>query len=389
MAMDYERAYKDSFDQCFKYKDMYLKEATEEETESLLKDLGGPFISEEEYEDIILPFWAKYNKKPNKNWFDLYCSRDKIIDPKIVPIDLYLNEIVPYLNNLQLRFAIADKCNYDVIMAGIKQPETICKCTASFYFDSNNNMITRAEAIKLCLNHNGKFIIKPSVNTNNSKNVYSIDPTNMSEKDIDNLFEQLGAYFIVQHKIEQHPELAKLSPDGVNTIRVNSILTDGGVYIPSVCARVAGPNQQIIEQGSGGWSGEIDKDSTLYEKILINNINFYKDQDGADCVMLEMKWQELPENIRKETGYKIPAIDKMCAIVKDVHKRLPHFRWIGWDFTVDTSGEPVFIEYNFVPGYRVGQLALGRPMFGDMTEEILDDCYIYKRLERNKLGRLL
>ena len=326
MAMDYERAYKDSFDQCFKYKDVYLKEATEEETESLLKDLGGPFISEEEYEDIILPFWAKYNKKPNKNWFDLYCSRDKIIDPKIVPIDLYLNEIVPYLNNLQLRFAIADKCNYDVIMAGIKQPETICKCTASFYFDSNNNMITRAEAIKLCLNHNGKFIIKPSVNTNNSKNVYSIDPTNMSEKDIDNLFEQLGAYFIVQHKIEQHPELAKLSPDGVNTIRVNSILTDGGVYIPSVCARVAGPNQQIIEQGSGGWSGEIDKDSTLYEKILINNINFYKDQDGADCVMLEMKWQELPENIRKETRYKIPAIDKMCAIVKDVHKRLPHFR---------------------------------------------------------------
>ena len=387
--MDYERAYKDSFEQTLKFKDLYLKDALELETESLLKDFGGPFISDEEYNDKILLFWEKYSKRPKKLWFDVFGSRDKVVEPRIIPIDLYLNEIIPCLNNLQLRFAIADKCFYDVYLSNVKQAETVCKCIAGFYYNANMNMITKSDAIKLCLGHEGKIVIKPSINSSSSRNVYSIDPSSANEKDICDVFEELGAYFIVQHRIEQHKELAKLNPDTVNTIRVNSLLTEDGVYIPCMIIRVGGPNQQIVEQGSGGWGCEIEKDGSLNGKRLINNVKFYKNNDGEDCVKNQMEWLTTPEIARKEVGFKIPSVDKLCEVVKEAHMRLPHFRWIGWDFTIDEGGDPVLIEYNLVPGYHGSQLAGGKPMFGDLTEKILNDCYISKKFERKKLGRLL
>ena len=375
--MDYEQAYKDSYNQYMKYKAVYLQEALEKEIESLSKDFGVSYISDEQYEDIILPFWKKYNKKPKKIWFDVFGSRDRIVDPRFLPSDLYINEIIPYLNNLQMRLAIADKCTYDFRLKNIKQPKTICKCMAGFYYDKNMNLITREEAIKECLNYDGQMVIKPSINSSSSRNVYVIDPAKVRESDIDILFNKIGSYFIVQSKILQHKDLSKLNPDTVNTIRVNSLLTENGeVYIPHLLIRVGGPKQQIVEQGNGNFGVEIEKNGSLNKKMLINNVEFYKNKVGEECVSNKMSWQETPNFATAEAGYKIPSLDKLYEAIKEAHKLLPYFRWIGWDFTIDIFGDPVLIEYNLVPGYHGSQLAVCKPAFGEMTEEILDKCYI-------------
>ena len=389
MQTDYEKAYKDYFDKSMEYKALYLKEALKAEAESLLRDFGGPFISDKEYEDIIVPFWEKYGRIPEKLWFDVFGERDRIVEPRIIPIDFYFNELLPYLNNLKLRFATADKCTYDVRLREIKQPETVCKCTAGLYYDADMNMISRKEAIKACLCNEGQMVMKPSINSSSSRNVHAVDPALSSEKDMEALFDRLGAYFIVQRRIEQHSDLAKLNPDTVNTIRVNSVLSEDGVYIPHMLIRVGGPDQKIVEQGSGGWSSEIKKDGSLHDKMIINNVRFYKNENGEECVSNTMKWQQTPEFARPEIGYRIPAVDKLRSAVCEAHKKLPHFRWIGWDFTIDDTGDPVLIEYNLAPGYHGGQLTVCKPMFGDMTEEILDDYFFRRSLENNHPGRLL
>lgn len=387
--MDYEKAYKESFDKSVEYLALYLKDALREETESLLRDFGGAFISDEEYEDIIVPFWARYGRRPEKLWFDVFGARDRIVEPGFLPSDFYFNEILHYLNNTRIRFATADKCSYDMHLPDIKQPETVCKCTAGFYYDADMNMISREEAIGRCLEHEGMMVIKPSINSSSSRNVRSIDPDTSGEGDIKALFEQLGAYFIVQHRIDQHPELAILNSNTVNTIRINSILTDSGVYIPHQLIRVGGPGQSFCEQGSGGWSCEINNDGTLNDRMIINNVSFYKGEDGAERVKNQMEWQNTLERARAGSGYRIPSLDKMREAVREAHKMLPHFRWVGWDFTVDKCGDPVLIEYNLAPGYHGSQLTVCKPAFGDMTREILDDFFIHRRLERNNLGRLL
>ena len=61
---------------------------------------------------------------------------------------------------------------------------------------------------------------------------------------------------------------------------------------------------------------------------------------------------------------------------------------IGWDFTVDREGNPVLIELDVIPGLRF-QMTLGRPIFGEMTEWILDDFFLYRTLEKNQEQGLL
>ena len=74
---------------------------------------------------------------------------------------------------------------------------------------------------------------------------------------------------------------------------------------------------------------------------------------------------------------QIPAFDKIISIVKEEHSKLPHFRLIGWDFSVTPDEEPVFIEYNVCPG--ANQMTCG-PTFGDLTDRVLEDVLIKKKL---------
>ena len=387
--MNCEEAFKTTYDKALEYKRIYLSEALEAETSDYVRGFGGPFISEEEYEEKILTFWDKYGRRPKKLWFDCFGSRDRSIDPRIVPADLHFTEILPYINNLPLRYATADKCAFDRFLPEIRQPETVCKCIAGFYYDAGMNLINRAEAIKLCLGHEGGLILKPSIGTSSSRNVHSADPSASNEKDVEALFDLLGANFIVQDRIEQHPDLAWLNPGTVNTIRVNSLLTEEGVYIPHADIRVGAPNQMVVAQGSGGWNSEIKEDNTLHEKALALEVSHFENEAGEKCVSRVMRWKDIPGCFNASSGYEIPSMDRVRDAVRTAHKKLPHFRWIGWDFTVNKSGEPVLIEYNLAAGLISSQLVVCKPAFGEMTEEILDDYFIHRRLEKNLPGGLV
>ena len=74
---------------------------------------------------------------------------------------------------------------------------------------------------------------------------------------------------------------------------------------------------------------------------------------------------------------KVPCFDKVIDTVKNAHKRLAHFKLIGWDFSVDTCGDPVLIEYNTCPG--ANQISCG-PTFGDITDRVLDEFFINRTL---------
>jgi hypothetical protein len=50
---------------------------------------------------------------------------------------------------------------------------------------------------------------------------------------------------------------------------------------------------------------------------------------------------------------------------------------LGWDFTLDRDGDPLLIEFNTTPGDHA-QRVCGRPLFGEMTDWLLED-YFHKR----------
>ena len=61
--------------------------------------------------------------------------------------------------------------------------------------------------------------------------------------------------------------------------------------------------------------------------------------------------------------------------VLECHTKQYHIiKYIGWDFMIDSDGNPVCIEINRCQnGHIIFQLSAG-PTFGDRTKEVIDYC---------------
>ena len=129
-----------------------------------------------------------------------------------------------------------------------------------------------------------------------------------------------------------------------------------------------------------------------YESL---GVQYISDEEYNDAVLPCWKkygrkpqkfWFELYGAREKsiEPGFTIPAMDKIRRQVEMIHPVMAHFKWIGWDWTVDDEGEPVLIEFNGSPGILSSQMSSCRPVFGEMTEWILEDYFIHRTWEKNQ-----
>lgn len=74
--------------------------------------------------------------------------------------------------------------------------------------------------------------------------------------------------------------------------------------------------------------------------------------------------------------------DEICSQIKKAHKILSRFGIISWDFAVDENGEPILIEYNLnYPDVMIYQMNNG-PLFGDLTQTVLEDVREKLKKER-------
>ena len=383
--MIYEKLFENAYNAARFFRKKNLQSLLTSESLATYESLGVQYISDEEYNDDVLPYWKKYGRKPQKFWFELYGAREERIEPGFIPADIYFTELIPYINNLDMMTAATDKCYYDRRFPCVRHPETICRRIGGLYYDADMHLISEKSALRLCLSHEGELVIKPSIYSCNSLNIHVIDPSVCDEKEILGIFDAIGANLIAQDKIHQHPELSQLNPDTVNTIRVNSLLTENGVYIPSSSIRVGAPGENRVFVGSGGFIAEILGDNTLSEKALIDSVEWKDSGRGREKQMLHtVKWMADCAGGRYSAGFTIPAMDKIRRQVEMIHPVMAHFKWIGWDWTVDDEEEPVLIEFNGSPGILSSQMSSCRPVFGEMTEWILEDYFIHRTWEKNQ-----
>lgn len=64
--------------------------------------------------------------------------------------------------------------------------------------------------------------------------------------------------------------------------------------------------------------------------------------------------------------------------VLELHADLLHHDLVSWDISVDSNGDPVFIQHNFAGAKWLYQLTTCQPLFGDLTEAVLG--YVARRL---------
>lgn len=339
----------------------YRKYSYRKSAKTRLKRMNGGFDCQKEYKEIVLPFWEKYGYRPAEYWYKIFSDREKKVDPRYIPDDLYYGEILPYFSNPQFRRFGEDKCYHDVWFSDIKRPETICKNIAGVYYDAEMCPIDREKAIALVLETRGEYLIKPSIDSGEGRLIRFFSSETTERKNVEEAIDSMKANFIFQKVVKQHPVLAQMNPSSLNTIRVVSFFFEGEVHILSGNFRVGAPDAKVDNVGAGGFACQIFEDGHLSRK----------------AVNRKAQWVEESHTGIKFADIRIPSYDRILEIIRKKHSKLAHFKLIGWDFSVDETGEPVFIEYNVCPG--TNQITCG-PTFGDLTERVLDEFFLKRTL---------
>lgn len=354
------RKMRDNFDA--RVESAFRKYNARKQAKARLKRMNGGFECTEEYKTVVLPFWERYGYKPAQYWYQMFCAREQKIDPRYIPNDLYLGELVPYFSNAQFRRFGEDKCFHDVWFPEIVRPQTLVKNIAGVFYNEHMELISKQEALDVCLAYPDEFLIKPSIDTGEGRLIEFFSPETMNKDQLLKAFNELDCNFIVQAGVKQHPDLARLNASSVNTIRPITFFFKGQVYLLSTNLRIGGEGSKVDNVGAGGFACAVEADGTVRPVAINRKSEEVTHTPSGICI----------------ADITIPSFDRIVDVAKKAHEKIAHFKLIGWDFSVDEEGNPVLIEFNTCPG--TNQMTFG-PMFGDLTEAVLQEYFLDRTLK--------
>jgi hypothetical protein len=312
----------------------------------------------------IRDYWKRFGAEVDPRWAQYYFTMNGIASPAYIPSDLWFKRILTKLNQID-RFGfpmLQDKNYLDMLFSEyITCPAVYARCINGQLLDASFRSVTMDQALDLCMDK-GEVVVKQSIFTNGGENITFLAQQESQEAFRAKLAEVLkkhGKNFVVQGVLKQHPDMAALNPDSINSIRVLSLLWDGEVKIAGALVRIGVKGVRVDNpHTSNGLSCVILGDGKLNK--------YAYDRDWYPHT-------ELPGGLVLE-GYRIPSYDKIVERVKQMHLRVPHTRFLGWDITVSESGEPLLIEANLrAPEIYFHQIGAG-PLIQDekLLKEIMD-----------------
>jgi len=317
-----------------------------------------------DYLDEVQSYWNEYYNKSIIPINHLaFANLLGIKDVRVMPNYEMWNEVIPYFNDMPIRSGYSDKNLYDKLVDTKNRPEIIIKRVHGNYFNTDNKDIDREAAEKIIINMKEDLIIKPS-NTDNGRGIGKIyhrqgkiyyDDKNVSILDLE---KALGHNFIVQTVIEQHPLMAEPHPASVNTLRMVTFRWKGRIKHLLTYARFGGGNNVKDHAIHGGVSVSVNEEGYLGKYGLDTHCFVHSNHPTTNFSF-------------KDNEIQIPNYKYFKQFVEELHKNILHHDYVSWDIAVGHDGQPVFIEPNFRGTTWRYQLASQRPIFGDLTEEVL------------------
>lgn len=322
-----------------------------------------------------LAFWQpllpKHRLKHTLSWHTIIYNSNRFCPSHPAYLDnaFYYLTLLPYLNTQGYAKALADKNYYDALFSTYNRPSTIARRINGSYYvlDSSkpdslqssalestpnplrHKIISQADFIQL-VRSSTPCVIKPTraSETGSGSNIRLLEST-LDKDALESLLRHYPSDFIVQDKIAQAPFLSALNPTSINTIRIVSLLYEGSFSIVSATLLVG---EDGLTSNGGHFRIGIDMDSGLLRDFIIRG-------KGEPIAALPNA---------KDLSYKstpIPSFKELLAMTRDMHSLLPHFGLIGWDFTLDSTNKPLFIEINpDVPSCEIPEQT-NSPLFKD------------------------
>lgn len=170
--------------------------------------------------------------------------------------------------------------------------------------------------------------------------------------------------FELEEVIQQHPEVSRIYPDAINTVRVVTIITtkDGKsvlmlpkeerknvelqTHIIAAFFRIGNGKRFVDNFNSGGMAAPVDVNTGIVEKVAIDK------QKNV--------YEKHPQTGERIVGFQFPYWKEAINLCKEASKKIPEMGYVGWDVAFTPEG-PLFVEANEFPGHDIYQLPVHTP----------------------------
>lgn len=151
---------------------------------------------------------------------------------------------------------------------------------------------------------------------------------------------------LLDEVVIQHPEMAKINPCSVNTVRMVTLRKDG----------VTKPVFAFLRMGMGGRVVDNLNSDGIAAKLELEDGSIRLPAAGKDGRLHSCH----PETGTPIVGFTVPHWEKVLQLAKDASAVVPQVGYVGWDIAV-RENDVVLIEGNGYPGHDILQLPAYTP----------------------------
>ena len=140
---------------------------------------------------------------------------------------------------------------------------------------------------------------------------------------------------VLEHVQAQHPDMARLHPQSVNTMRICTDLVDGQVHIAYITLKMGRGGGVCDNSGQGGILCRVDIDTgKICSPATDDYFNVFDKHPDTGIPLV---------------GYQLPMIEEAKALACQAALEIPEVGHVGWDMAIGPDG-PAIIEGNDFPG---------------------------------------
>lgn len=139
--------------------------------------------------------------------------------------------------------------------------------------------------------------------------------------------------FLFEEYFIQHPELSRLYPDSVNTIRMITFFDGKDVHILEGVLKL-GNGGNLDNFGAGGMYTVLSDDGLVQYPAFDKN---------------DIAYKQHPITHQDLIGFKIPLYEDVCELLDKAARVVPEIQYVGWDVAISAT-KPVLIEGNYNTG---------------------------------------
>jgi len=221
----------------------------------------------------------------------------------------------------------------------------------SFYIKNRESFINLLKKLKTSGHwKTSSLIIKKTEDSSQGFNIFKIleEELTPNNESIEKIFKTIiKSKYLFQDFIQQHPDLNKINPNAVNTLRIDTFTDTGeNIHVINAALRISSGKAYLDSAPLGG----------IQAGVNLNNGTLHGEAFGDFENGFARIYNSHPLTGIEFAGYKVPYFEEAINLAVKAAKELPEIRIVGWDIAITSEG-PVLLEGNNFPGLAFSEIS--------------------------------